>query len=281
MNDSRGLFNFPPSGTSLGGPSDFVYVKDPMAELAQSTGAILRQYPDYIGASEGVSSPNRYDLFLASPMGLKYAFKINELSTGCARCCCVADCRECDLLLQHIISYSAYSSGDAAKTVIRVHKPCEYSYCCLCRPLMDVMLSDSGQFLGSIKVPFSCCDSITHVLGPNGELRYVILGDGNATNWADSDVKKMADIEFQVLRDGNQCASIRKLSSAGYGEFFTNADTYQIAFPLNSSPYDKILLIISTLMIDYQYFEHSGDSDYKHRSHHHHDRYHHHHHHHY
>ena len=44
---------------------------------------------------------------------------------------------------------------------------------------------------------------------------------------------------------------------AKFEEIITNADSYVVAFPSNVTPYDKLLLIITALMIDYRFFESS------------------------
>ena len=43
--------------------------------------------------------------------------------------------------------------------------------------------------------------------------------------------------------------------SANLEEALTNADSYAIAFPSKAEPNDKLLLILTALMIDYQFFE--------------------------
>ena len=66
-------------------------------------------------------------------------------------------------------------------------------------------------------------------------------------------------IYFEIRQNGNIVGSIKKLS-ANVGEFFTKADSYQITFPPNATPADKLLLIITGLMLDYQNFE-KGEED--------------------
>jgi hypothetical protein len=41
----------------------------------------------------------------------------------------------------------------------------------------------------------------------------------------------------------------------------TSADSYQIIFPKDASPKDKMILILAGLMIDYQFFEESASSN--------------------
>lgn len=48
-----------------------------------------------------------------------------------------------------------------------------------------------------------------------------------------------------------------KKKEATPSELLTNADSYQINFPLKLTPNDKMILIIAVLMIEYQLFEES------------------------
>ena len=49
--------------------------------------------------------------------------------------------------------------------------------------------------------------------------------------------------------------------TAELDELVTDADSYQVNFPQNASPYDKLLIIALGLMIDYQYFETDSKSE--------------------
>ena len=73
------------------GPANFQYCDDPLKELAQCTGAIIRQEIEMFEVISGCETQNRYQVFIQSPMGLKYAFQCNEKSGCCSRCCCSND----------------------------------------------------------------------------------------------------------------------------------------------------------------------------------------------
>ena len=64
-----------PSPLNFGG-MQFVYVVDPMQELALSTGVLIRQQPQFLEQITGCESPNRYFVFSQSPQaGMKLLFK--------------------------------------------------------------------------------------------------------------------------------------------------------------------------------------------------------------
>ena len=67
-------------------------------------------------------------------------------------------------------------------------------------------------------------------------------------------MEKLSRIYFEIRQNRSIVGSIKKLS-ANIGEFFTKADSFQVNFPANATPNDKLLLIIAGLMIDYQNFE--------------------------
>ena len=161
--------------------------------------------------------------------------------------------------MRHVISFQQYD-GDMAKVFINVDKPCKCACCCFCRPYMDVRLADNGQQLGIISEPCTCCDVDMEVLDTAGNLRYDINGDCCQLGLCcGPSLKKLANVNFEIKENGFTVGAIRKLTSS-LGEFFTKADSYEVVFPEKATPSEKLLLILATLMIDYQNFE-SDNSD--------------------
>ena len=157
----------PYAGPMINSPQNFVYIQDPFTEIAQSRTAIVRQEPALLERLTGCVTRNHYHVFLSTPYGLKYAFKCNEQSSGCARCCLSANSRPVKIIMRHVISFQQYD-GDMAKVFINVDKPCKCACCCFCRPYMDVRLADNGQQLGIISEPCTCCDVDMEVLDTAG-----------------------------------------------------------------------------------------------------------------
>ena len=249
----------PYAGPMINSPQNFVYIQDPFTEIAQSRTAIVRQEPALLERLTGCVTRNHYHVFLSTPYGLKYAFKCNEQSGGCARCCLSANSRPVKIIMRHVISFQQYD-GDMAKVFINVDKPCKCACCCFCRPYMDVRLADNGQQLGIISEPCTCCDVDMEVLDTAGNLRYDINGDCCQLGLCcGPSLKKLANVNFEIKENGYTVGAIRKLTSS-LGEFFTKADSYEVVFPEKATPSDKLLLILATLMIDYQNFE-SDNSD--------------------
>ena len=238
----------------INGPQNFVFIQDPLTELSQCTGAIIRQQVEMLEVLTGCETQNRYHVFLQSPMGLKYAFKCSERSGSCARCCCAPDCRPLEIVIRHVISLDQIN-GNLAKVFIRVDKPCKMGCCCFCRPYMDVRLADSNISLGRVREPCTCCDLDSEIYDPVGNLRYEVEGDCCQLGLCcGADVEKLSTIRFEIKQNGRVVGMIKKLGSS-FGEFFSKADSYQVHFPPQATPEEKMLFIITGLMIDYQYFE--------------------------
>ena len=233
------------------GPQNFMYVDDPMKELAVSTGAIIRQEIEMYEAISGCETQNKYQVFIQSPMGLKYCFKCNERSGCCARCCCSNDCRSLEIVIRHVSPNEV--DTDISKIYIRANKSC--SLCCCCRPNMEVRLVEENKYLGRVREPFTCCDKDAEIYDEKGNLKYRIIGDCCQMGLCcGSSVEKMAEIEFKIVQ-GNEVVGMMKKMMATLGEYFTKADSYKISFPTKATPEEKMLFICAGLLIDYQNFE--------------------------
>ena len=65
-NKGMGQVRMPTEANQVIGPQigvQYVYVQDPMAELANCTGVLIRQQPEFFEAITGCESPNRYHVF--------------------------------------------------------------------------------------------------------------------------------------------------------------------------------------------------------------------------
>lgn len=235
------------------GPQTFIYCQDPMTELAQSTGAIIRQEIEMFEVVTGCETQNRYNVFIQSSMGLKYAFRCIERSGCCCRTCCSANCRSLKMDIRHVASPN--EDPELSKIFISASKPCAMGCCCLCRPHLDINLSDNNLYLGRIREPCTCCDIQTDIYNKNYELKYSIVGSCCQFGLCcGSSMEKMTEIEFRIKSQGKTVGVMKKLSST-VGEYFTKADSYKISFPNQATPEEKMLLICAGLLVDYQNFE--------------------------
>jgi len=244
----------------------YVYVADPMTELASSTGVLIKQKPQFMEQFTGCESPNRYFVFSQSPQGgMKLLFKCKEFSGCCMRNCCPAGQREFNMAIKHVASNSVLSSDDFSLPFVNVNKPFKCTCLCLDRPKMQVNFANN-QPLGSIKEPFTCCDPQINTFDNTGIMKYVIRADCCQCGLLcrNNFCGKLSSAVFNIYNANNlnsPCGTIIKKGSTSFAELVTSADSYQVNFPQDASPQDKMILIVAGLMIDYQFFEEKASND--------------------
>ena len=255
-----------PVGVPPGGAVQYVYVSNPLEELAISTGVLIRQQVQIIEQITGCESPNRYFVFSQSPQGgMKLLFKCKEYSGCCMRNCCPADSREFNMLIKHI-NANTYYTNDFSNPFVIINRPFKCTCCCLERPEMLCTFGDSKQPLGRIKQPFSCCDPLFSIYDNTGTLKYSIHANCCQCGLVcrNTFCGKLSGVIFNIYNssniNSNPVGSIIKKVASG-AELITSADSYQINFPPEASPNDKMLLIIAGLMVDYQFFEESASQN--------------------
>ena len=242
----------------------YTYVLDPMQELALSPSVLIRQQPQFFEQISGCESPNRYFVFSQSPQtGFKMLFKCKEQSECCQRNCCSASMREFVMDIKHIANAGALNEN-FQNSFVHVNKPFKCTCCCLERPEMIANYSANGELVGKVKQPFSCCDPVFTIYDNAGTMRYYIYADCCQCGLCCSGpCAKMSEVTFNIYRDANMGQPIGSIVKkiANFSELITSADSYQVNFPADARPNEKLLLIITGLMIDYQFFEERAGND--------------------
>ena len=240
---------------------NIVFVQDPMSELNNCKGVIIRQQPELFEAITGCETPNRYHVYGQTSQGLKYLFKCMERSDYCSRNCCPSNIREFNMEIYHMINIGQQASKLFANAVKPLIIPC---YCC-CRPEMTLLLGEQKEVVGKIVNNFTCFDPEFDVFDKSGNLKFRIHADccQCGLKCANNICGKFSSVNFEIY-DGtltNRVGQICRMAAQSYSEMVTDADSYQLTFPQQASAYDKLLLIALGLMIDYQYFETDSNSD--------------------
>lgn len=244
----------------------YTFVMDPMQELALSTGVLIRQQPQFFEQISGCESPNVYFVFSQSPStGFKLLFKCKEQSECCQRQCCAASAREFIMDIKHVANEMGIRES-FQNSFIRAHKPFKCTCFCLERPEMTATYSQGGELLGRVRQPFTCCDPKFEIYDSSGALKYFIYADCCQCGICCSNnfCGKLSEARFNIYNDVNMTQMVGSIvkKTATLSEMVTSADSYQITFPAQALPNEKLLLIIAGLMIDYQYFEEkAGDNN--------------------
>lgn len=120
----------------------------------------------------------------------------------------------------------------------------------------------TNQKIGRVYEPFKCCDPTLQIFNGAEQLKYTIVANCCQCGFF---CKNCAETRFEIFSKFSQndnstpVGSITKKYSGFTKEFFTDADNFEIFFPDDATPEDKLMIIGTTLMIDYRHFEDNGN----------------------
>jgi hypothetical protein len=109
-------------------------VNDPMAELAMSKKAFIKQKIELFEMFTGCETPNRYHVYTQNGQGQwSYLFKCKEKSGWCERNCLSSDSRPFDLGVKHIGNQNDVMNDDYTNSFATFNRPYKCTCCCLAR----------------------------------------------------------------------------------------------------------------------------------------------------
>ena len=245
------------------GGMQYVFTVNPLADLNSMNSVLIRQQPEYLEAITGCETPNRYHVFGLTQLGYTYLFKCSEISGWFMRNCCPSSARSFDMEIKHIASLGQFNAN-FSKNFATANRPFTCTFFCLNRPEMTITLVDNGQSVGKIRNPFTFFDPEFEIYNQNGQLRYFVSASCCQCGLlcANNFFGKMSEVIFPIYngKGGGQVGSIVK-KGAQFQELITDADSYNVNFPSDATPEEKLLLICLGLFIDYIYFEVSPSDD--------------------
>ena len=253
----------PPPQKPSGQGVVYIYVPDPMEELKNCTGVLIRQQPEYYEAITGCETANRYHVFGQTPQGMKYLFKCREISGFCMRNCCPSNQREFNMDIIHIASQDQMSPS-FTKRFANAFKPFKCPICCICRPEMFLTINEDSKYVGKVKHVCTFLDPQFDIYDSENRLKYIVDADCCQCGLccANNLCGKLSQAVFNIYNGtGNNPVGTIIKKPANMAEMFTDADSYQVNFPADANEYDKFLMIALGLMIDYQYFETDNTSE--------------------
>ena len=186
---------------------------------------------------------NSYQLL---SMGTGLSMYAQESSDWCSRCCC-GPCRSFDMdLLDHL-----------GNSMIRIERPLRCIACCFPCCLQKLSVYAEGRYIGSINQRWFIVYPAFNIRDHSDNKIYKIEGP----------LCKIAccggDVTFKVMdpSGNNQLGEITKKWSGILREGFTDADNFIAVFPQNAPLNHKILILGAVFLIDFMYFEQSGQND--------------------
>ena len=246
----------PQGDPGLFGGLQFVYVEDPMAELATCPSILIRQEPDILEAMLGCEEPNIYHVFGNSPLGYRYLFKCFEQSECCERTFCSSGRREFNMDIIHCNSYEQLGM-EYNTPFANFHKPFMCAMGCFCRPEITISINSTKKVVGKAIHIWTCCDPTFECYDGKGHLKYLVSANCcQCILLCPGMIGKSYEGQFDILDPtSNQAIGNIIKEPATFSEMVTDADSYTVNFPPNANAYDKLLLMGLTILADYQYFE--------------------------
>ena len=238
----------------------FDYVQEPLVELATCTGVLIKQKPDLREAKSGYETPNRYHVFGQCGDNFKYLFNCRERSEFCMRNCCPSSSREFNMEISHISSPHMRASDCI---FANAYKPftcqCCCFFCCNSELVLNLCGKNDQQIkVGIVKHLLTVCDPEFEIYDETNQLKYIVTANGCQCGLicANCCIGKCYEVSFDILNpiDNKVIGNVIRRMAEG-DEMITDADTYEIIFPVTLNATDKLLILALGLMIDYQYFE--------------------------
>jgi hypothetical protein len=240
----------------LFGGLQFVYVEDPMAELATCPSILIRQEPEFLEAMLGCEEPNIYHVFGNSPLGYRYLFKCFEQSECCGRMFCPSGKREFNMDIIHCNSFEQLGM-EYNTPFANFHKPFMCAMGCFCRPEITISINSTKKVVGKATHIWTCCDPTFECYDGKGHLKYIVSANCcQCILLCPGMIGKSYEGQFDILDPASNKAIGNIIKEpATFSEMVTDADSYTVNFPPNANAYDKLLLMGLTILADYQYFE--------------------------
>lgn len=231
---------------------------DPFNTLMSLNGVIVEQKPQYIEGLTGYQQENVYYIYPLSADGkvtdnMPLLFIAKETSECCTRQCCTNDRPfELDVLTP------------ANQTILHVVRPFKCQCCCFNLPEISVYFpNDLNTPIGSCKNKFSCFNDLFTIYDNQEMPLLTIHGECcQLSKFCFCPMEGCNTIHFDIFNQRtNQQGLIDKKWSSCVREAFSNADTFVVVFPPQSTLAERVLILASTFLIDFMYFEQNDDQD--------------------
>lgn len=167
--------------------------------------------------------------------------------------------------VRHVSNQSDLHIDDYNNYYALLERPFKCTCFCFERPEMSAR--NANTLFGKVVEPFTCFNPEYHVKDSIGNTKWKIHAECCQCGiCCRSSLGKCSEATFPIYsgdkREFNPNHSdghIKKLSS-GCQEIVSDADSFELIFPQNATPEEKLMLISTVLMIDYRYYEDNGNN---------------------
>uniref|UniRef100_A0A6G1SI79 Phospholipid scramblase n=1 Tax=Aceria tosichella TaxID=561515 RepID=A0A6G1SI79_9ACAR len=220
------------------------YNRNIQSYLTEATTFHVKQKVDVIEALIGWETGNQYTVM--DQAGHKI-FYVGEESNMCFRQLCSAS-----------RAFTLTIKDTAGQTVLVVDRKLDCSCCFgfICPDSVQVS-TPSGQLLGSVVEEFNILYPTFSIKDATGAVVLRIKGPFCPVSFGPC----TGPLLFKVMNAaGAAVGTISKEWGGLVREFLTDADNFSISFPYDLDPSIKAVLLAALFLIDYEYFENTGDS---------------------
>jgi hypothetical protein len=240
----------------------------PMALLEQAKTAIIMQQIELSEILTGCETANRYHVSIKAPDGnIQPLFRCKEDSGWCMRNCCSSDSRSFKMNVKDVSQ--KLSEEEYKKNFCVFERPFKCTCCCLARPEIRGYFGSSLIPIGKLVQPFTCFDPIFEIYNSREEQRYMVTTECCQCGYLCRGIPcgKCSDVHFPIHNANKQNPSIenkdgliKKVFAGITQETISDADNFNIVFPIDATAEDKLMIIGTVLMIDYTFYEDRGGS---------------------
>ena len=223
-------------------------IADPMDILTKAPVAKIIQEVELLEVMTGCETNNRYDI-VCEIDGISYfCFRCKEDSSWCMRNCCFSDLRSFKI---HMILPDQREFG-------LLDRPFKCTCCCCARPVVKGTFS-SGQPFGTINQPFTCCSPFFDTIDETDGSKYSLEIDYCQCGFCCRShiFGKCSEVYGKIYKENDFSTPVGtfKKTENCIQEMVSDANTFEITFPIDATVGDKLNLLATVILIDYRYYE--------------------------
>lgn len=225
----------------------------------------IEQIPDILEAvcSCCCQLPNTYRCYAKTEDNLVEYFLCKEFSGQCMRLICPVNYRE--FTMNGKFTYN--NKGNYKNSFLKMSKPLRCPCLCLCRPEFEIeYLNSLNQYekIGTICSEYSVCDPIFVIYDHDGEEIFYIEADCCQAGFMcrNNVFGKTDEAHFFIYDYNNRDEVIGDICKQSASSYHSIADDFSLNFPIKATVKQKLLLMLTAIMIDYQFYE-KNDISYK------------------
>lgn len=247
-------------------------------ELANSQSCFIKQVVEWGEIVFGCEFANRYLIYTRSNQGpTTMLFACQEVSGYCERNYLKSYARPFTMDVKHVSGNDFFGGmGENGNRFAVFDKNYSVSCLCYCRPELKGYLKDlTGPYTGRIEKPLTYYDPVFKVYDKQDLVRFSITTSCCQCGMMCADSCGCFEPVIFLIFNGDYCNSdspdqaVGKIikQAMGFQAMISDADNFQVVFPLDATPEEKFNLLGAALLIDYCHFELSGRRGGGHRGH--------------